>query len=238
MQVFGGVDGVAFEVGNGGTDAVTVFYPAQLFERFGFFEGRGRKCGDGPQNVAAVGVEADVFIIGVPSLPLFPGHAAQEGNGAAAEIESVACGGEHYFGGVFVEDVFGGGEGFDEGGDLGVGIVETAPDLFELPGGDKGFVALDVYDDVEGLSGDAFCGGEGFGATVGAGSMSGGGHDDAPAEGMYGVFDTVVVGGDVTRLAEYGGAALVNAADHGFAVYVGQRLAGKTARCVPGRNQC
>ena len=98
LQVFGGVDGVAFEGGHGRADAVAVFQPAELFELFGFFERRGGQAGDGSKHLAAVGVEADVFVVGVSGLPLFAGDAAQEGNDAAAEAERVARGRQDDFG--------------------------------------------------------------------------------------------------------------------------------------------
>ena len=39
FEVFGGVNGIGFQLGFGNFNAVAIFYPTQLLQAFGFFKG-------------------------------------------------------------------------------------------------------------------------------------------------------------------------------------------------------
>ena len=166
--------------------------------------------------------------------PLLARHAPQVGDHRAREIECLVRAAEHDFRriGIFqcVESV-GLGEGFDERGDVGRRIVEAAGDRLQLRGGDEGFVALYVDDDV-GVAAQFV---DGFPTAVGAAAVIGRGHDGTAAEGLHRIVDARIVGGDGC-VGEHLRHLLPDMPDDRFAAEPCQRFARKPCRSVTGRN--
>ena len=90
-EVFGCV--YAYRLGGYQADLypVTVFEPAQLFERFGLFKHTLRQSGYLVQDVAPVTVNADMFEIRVARRPFGLFRTADIRDDAAAEVEGIAA---------------------------------------------------------------------------------------------------------------------------------------------------
>ena len=65
LEIFGGVDADGFDVGDGCLDCQSVFEPTKLFERFGKFERCLLQLGDFAKSFNAIGIDADVLVVGV-----------------------------------------------------------------------------------------------------------------------------------------------------------------------------
>ena len=140
----------------------------------------------------------------------FGGSIAEPGDGRAGEIESVFVKIEDRFYDVGIEDIgwgfYGGGHAGDRGGSIFEECADGGVDDF---GFEKGFVALDVDENLAiGVSGD-------FGYALGAGAMLGAGHAGFATESFDGFDDAGVVGGDDDAGGELGKfGAFVDALDH------------------------
>jgi hypothetical protein len=216
--VFGDVyaDGVVLDFGY--ADFPTVFEPAQLFELLDFFEFALRQGWVFEQGVALEDVQPEMFPVFHVDFLL---GVADPGDRRARKIKAVAFEVENRFHHIGIHDVTGVADGSGDGGDLGGGFFEEGGDG-RIDGHriDQRFIALDVDEDLAFLvRGD-------FGDAFGAGAVVGAGHAGFAAEGVDGVDDALVVGGDddvMDGLSLFG--ALVDALDHRLAGQRNERLA-------------
>lgn len=232
FEILGGVDGEPGEGVVGGfcfddPEGESVFEDAELFERFGEFEGGGGEFGELEEKGAPVGVQPNVFEGGLG------GGVSREGDEGAGEIEGVA---------VAIDDDLddaGFGCGFRMRGALherGHGkrwvVEERLNGFVDHACVDERLVALDVDDDV---AVDVL---DGLGEPIRAAGMVGGGHDGAAAGGRDGAGDPVVVGGDEDVIEGIGEpASFEDALDHGFPGDLEHGFAGEPGRGEAGGDE-
>lgn len=157
-----GVEADGFVVGELDVDAGAVFEGAELFEAFGFLEGRGGKGDEVEEEIGAVSVEAEVAVGGEAGV-----WGATKGDGGAGEVEGVGLVIEDNLDDVRVGDESRVGDGAGGGDHCKVGLVtEGLSELIDEGGIEEGFIALNI-DDVGGLGAM----GGGFGDAIGAGGV-------------------------------------------------------------------
>lgn len=174
------------------------------------------------KDVGAIGVESDVFVVGVMAGPCVGGCFCSEvGDDGTGEVDGLMLVVEYDFGGIRVLQVFpfgGWGEGGDECGYLRVVILEALSDVLYLSWMDEGLVTLYVDDD--GVSWVALeLGGElgvGFLAAVGSAAVVWTGEDDVASELLYGLLDAYVVCG-YDQVVDLSFCLAIYVLDEGFA---------------------
>ena len=170
----------------------------------------------------------------MPPEPLLARNAPQIGDHRTREVERPRACVEHHLRRVGILERLKAivrREGFDQCGDIGFRIVETAPERLELLAADEGLVALHVHHDVVLATLLAI----GLPATVRSAPVVGRGHLDPTAEGTHGLIDPLVVRGD-HGIVQHPGHLFVDPLDDGLAAQQGQRFAGKARRSVTRRN--
>lgn len=237
LQIFRRVYRNGFRVRDADLYVVSVFYPAQLFQRFGFFEHALRQSGYAGENFATVCVQTYMLIIGMRALPFGSLHSSQVRNYGPAEIQCIAAVRNHDLGRIGVENVFAFGKRLYKRRYFCRRVVEQRFDGRKLFRGNERLVALNVYHDIKTYARLLFRYAQSLGAAVGAAFMVGRGHGDIAAETSYFVFYTRIVGRNPTMLENHA-RAFIDAANHRLALYVRQRFARETRRGVPGRYYC
>jgi hypothetical protein len=190
-------------------DIGVVFEGAELFERFGLFEGGGRPSDKGFKKIAAIAVDAFV----AEDLEVFD-RVSKKGQRGAGKIEGVAVEFDDDFYDIGIGDGgVGGVEGVGGGDHVQRRVAaEGGGESIDEFGIDEGFIALDIED--MGGVGDLF---DGLGEAVCAGGMIGGGHHGFATEGSDGLGDAIVIGRN-QDFREFRGmfAAFPNVLDQGF----------------------
>ena len=128
LQILQRVDRQAFSHRDGRPNTIAVLQPTQLLERLASLENALRQGGNLPEHVAAVGIQPDMLIVGMRTLPLRRLDSAKEGNRRTAEIERMTVGRQDHLRRVGIENILVRSERLDQRGDLGRRLVETPGD--------------------------------------------------------------------------------------------------------------
>lgn len=220
-------DGVVRDFGD--ADVPAVFEPAELFKLLDFFEFPLREGGVFEKGIAQEDIEAEMLPVLYVDFLLSVAH---PGDGSTGEVERVVIKIEDGFDDVWIHNVAGAPNGSGHGGDLRGGFFEQGTDGNVDGGGiNEGLVALDVDENVAG-----FVSGH-FGDSFGSSAMIGARHASLAPEGLDGIDNALVVGGNQNVMNGLGAfGALVDVLDHGLPGKRDEGLAGKAGGGVAGGN--
>ena len=174
-------------------DDIAVVYPAQLFQAFHFLQRALRQTSDFAQRFSTIGIEPDVLIIGVPTEPLFLSHSTQIGNDTTTEIDGTTIVAYHHLRGIGIAQgiqSIGLREWLHEGSNLRCFILKAGHKRTYLLGLDKGFVTLDIDDNIIFLTHFLI----GFIATVSTTLMVFASHDSTTTKAFYSFIDAFIIG--------------------------------------------